>query len=62
VSSTLEEHSLSCGLPYPQVVGSIIYTSRATRHEWVHPAGVFSLFINEWTQVDGLALESSKTP
>jgi hypothetical protein len=42
VPSTNEEHRLARRLPYPQVVGSILYSSKGTRHDLVHPAGVLS--------------------
>jgi hypothetical protein len=60
VPSTNDEHSLARRLPYHQVVCSILYSSKGTRHDLVHPAGVLSRFISKWRQVDGLALEGSK--
>jgi hypothetical protein len=62
VPSTNEEHSLARRLPYPQVVGSILYSSKGSRPDLAQPAGVLSRFINKWRQVDGLALEGSKAP
>ena len=53
--ATDEEFEAAKHLPYPQVVGSILYASTVTRPDLSQAAGVLSRFISKWSNAHWLA-------
>jgi hypothetical protein len=50
VPATDEEHALAKHLPFPQVVGSVLYASTISRPDLAEAAGVLSRFISKWNE------------
>jgi hypothetical protein len=50
VPATDKEHILAKHLPFPQVVGSVLFTSTVSRPELAEAASVLSCFISKWNE------------
>ena len=48
ITATDDEHQLAKHLPFPQVVGSILYASTITRPDLAHSASLLARYIGKW--------------